>query len=67
MSDGYKIAFERLQQKVKTLLALERQRQKQGRWMPLQDKQRLYKVKAEVENMTLIDEEGVEVIAKQQI
>jgi len=67
MSEPYKIAFSRLTAKVRQMRALQRQQQKQGNWFSLQDKQKLWKLQREVDNMLLLDEQGIKAFEKNNL
>ena len=60
----HKALYDRFAAKVKIMRALQRQQQKQGNWFPKQDRDRLYRVTREVDNMLLLDDTGKKVFLK---
>lgn len=56
--------FDQLAAKVKLMRALQRMKEKQGNWFTKQDRDRLYRVTREVDNMLLLDETGKKVFLK---
>lgn len=56
--------FDQLAAKVKLMRGLQRMKEKQGNWFTKQDRDRLYRVTREVDNMLLLDEVGKKVYLK---
>lgn len=56
--------YEQLAAKVKLMRGLQKMKEKQGNWFSKQDRDRLYRVTKEVDNMLLLDEVGKKVYLK---
>lgn len=60
----YMTLYAKFAEKVKILRGLQRMKEKQGNYFTRQDRDRLYRVQREVDNMLLLDETGKKVFLK---
>ena len=60
----HKDLYEKFSAKVKLMRGLQKMKEKQGNWFTKQDRERLYRVTREVDNMLLLDEVGKKVFLK---
>ena len=60
----HKDLYEKFSAKVKLMRGLQKMKEKQGNWFTKQDRDRLYRVTREVDNMLLLDEVGKKVFLK---
>jgi len=60
----HKDLYEKFSAKVKLMRGLQKMKDKQGNWFTKQDRDRLYRVTREVDNMLLLDEVGKKVYLK---
>lgn len=58
-NEEYKILFEKLSRKVKLVRALQKRRDAMKNWFPRPDREKLYRLQRELDNIIILDEEGI--------